>query len=255
MNNYTVYMHISPSNKRYIGITSQTVEKRWNNGHGYRNNKHFTNAINHYGWENFQHIIITRGLTEDEAKWLEIELIREWDSSNRDKGYNISLGGDITSEETRRKISVANKGKTFSEEHRKKLSEAKKEKYCGENNPNYGKGLKGENHPMYGKQHTEEARKKMREKAIGRPSPNKGKFLSEESKKKLSETRNGKNNPRAKNIICITTNMVFSTIKEGAEYYKTDRSAIAKCCKGKLNYSGKYNGTPLAWRYIEIIEL
>ncbi len=39
------------------------------------------------------------------------------------------------SEETRKKISVANKGKTHSEETRRKISEAKK----GENNPNYGK--------------------------------------------------------------------------------------------------------------------
>ena len=26
MNNYTVYMHVSPSGKRYIGITGQSVE-------------------------------------------------------------------------------------------------------------------------------------------------------------------------------------------------------------------------------------
>ena len=35
MNNYTVYMHVSPSGKRYIGITGQDVKKRWGNGIGY----------------------------------------------------------------------------------------------------------------------------------------------------------------------------------------------------------------------------
>ena len=61
-NNYTVYMHISPSNKRYIGITSTKIEERWRNGKGYKHNKHFTNAINKYGWDNFEHIIIAKDL-------------------------------------------------------------------------------------------------------------------------------------------------------------------------------------------------
>ena len=82
MNNYMVYMHISPSNKRYIGITSMNDENiRWQNGNGYKHNKHFYRAIEKYGWDNFQHIIIARNLTKEEACWLEIELIREWDST------------------------------------------------------------------------------------------------------------------------------------------------------------------------------
>ena len=57
------------------------------------------------------------------------------------------------SEEHRRKISEANKGKTFVmlEETKKKISETMKGKHSGENNP------------FYGKKHSEEARKKMRE--------------------------------------------------------------------------------------------
>ena len=42
---YIVYMLISPSNKKYIGITSLEPKNRWRNGNGYKNNKHFTNAI------------------------------------------------------------------------------------------------------------------------------------------------------------------------------------------------------------------
>lgn len=51
------------------------------------------------------------------------------------------------SEETRKKISEARKGKPHphksyprTEEHRKRMSESRKGKYCGENNPRYGKG-------------------------------------------------------------------------------------------------------------------
>ena len=40
--NYKLYVHISPSNKRYYGITCQEkCEYRWQNGKGYTPNKHF----------------------------------------------------------------------------------------------------------------------------------------------------------------------------------------------------------------------
>ena len=131
--NYKVYVHIAPNGKRYYGITKQEVEKRWNNGKGYSNNDHFTNAINYYDWDNFEHIVIARGLTEEEDKWIEVELIREWDTTNREYGYNITKGGDsnpMDNEESRRKLSETmtgennpNYGKTFIEETRKKMSE------------------------------------------------------------------------------------------------------------------------------------
>lgn len=35
-NNYTVYMHIFPNNKVYIGITSRNPKYRWNNGKNYK---------------------------------------------------------------------------------------------------------------------------------------------------------------------------------------------------------------------------
>ena len=131
MKSYTVYMHISPSNKKYIGITCQKPENRWNDGKGYKTQKYFTNAINKYGWENFQHIIIAKGLAEEEACWLEIELIREWDTTNQNNGYNLSLGGNNSSptEETRKKMSENNgkpwEGKLLSSEHKNKISDTR----------------------------------------------------------------------------------------------------------------------------------
>lgn len=47
---YTVYMHISPSGKRYVGITRQRPVARWKNGRGYINNEYFYRAIKKYGW-------------------------------------------------------------------------------------------------------------------------------------------------------------------------------------------------------------
>ena len=106
--NYILYKHTSPSNKVYIGITKQTLKARWNNGHGYKNNEYFTNAIKKYGKDNFKHEILFNNLTLDEAKKLEIKTIAFYDSTNRNKGYNITIGGEpcnkgLTEEQKREK--------------------------------------------------------------------------------------------------------------------------------------------------------
>ena len=245
MCNYTVYMHISPSGKRYIGITCLNPKHRWNKGKGYKNNKYFINAIEKYGWDNFKHIIIAKDLNEEIAKWLEMELIKEWGATDSKKGYNITLGGEGTT------------GWNPSEETRKKMSESLKKRLKDK-----------ENHPMYGKNPrdymTEEAKKehdrKISEANSGENHPNYGKILPDETKKKISETKKGKNtgknHPRAKTIICITTFRIFYTATEGAEYYGCQRTNINMVCKGKRKYTGKLSdGTKLVWRYIEIIEL
>lgn len=92
---YVVYMHTSPNNKRYVGITRQNPpEKRWGyNGSGYCDNEHFSRAISKYSWENIKHEILYTGLTKEEAEQKEIELIAYYDSINPDKGYNMTPGG------------------------------------------------------------------------------------------------------------------------------------------------------------------
>lgn len=237
MNEYTVYLHISPNGKRYYGITMQDVNRRWQNGNGYRNNKHFANAIQKYGWDNFQHIIVARELSEEEAKWLEIELIKEFDTTNRDKGYNISLGGESSN------------GYHHTEETRKKMRENHWD-CSGENNPKYWEG----------KHRSEETKKKMSE---NNARYWKGKQFSDETKKKMSENhwdnrgknhpmygKYGKNHPRAKAVICITTGKIFDTAVEGAECYNCNRCHISSCCKGKRKSAGKLNGIKLVWRYL-----
>ena len=131
MDDFIVYMHINQINgKRYVGIThhSSNPNKRWINGKGYFRNKHFADAINRYGWENFKHIIVAEGLTKQTACDLEQELISKYNTQDRDCGYNITNGGEYFrhSEESKRKMSQNRKGKglhAFSEEHRRKIKE------------------------------------------------------------------------------------------------------------------------------------
>ena len=91
---YSVYMHTSPSGKRYIGITRQNPIKRWKNGKGYSSNTYFTSSIEKYGWGSFHHEILYQVVTLEEAKQLEVKLIAKYRSDDRDFGYNITKGGD-----------------------------------------------------------------------------------------------------------------------------------------------------------------
>lgn len=257
---YKLYVHIAPNGKKYYGITMQKPERRWANGKGYKNNEYFTRAINKYGWDNIEHIVLHEGLDEDEAKELEQYMIQWNCTANPNYGYNISLGGESNnfSEATKKKISEARKGKPLSEETKKRISEANKGKNAGEKHPQYGKF--GNEAPMYGKHHTEETKKRISESLKGEKHPNYGKHFSEEHRQKLREAnvgkQMGKDNAVAKSIICITTNRVFDTLREGAKYYNTDDSSIAKCCRGKRNCCGSLSdGTKLVWKYIDIIEL
>ena len=110
---YCVYKHTTPNNKVYIGITSKNPLERWNNGHGYASNKHFTNAIMKYGWDNIQHEILFEGLTKEEACQKEIELIAFYKSNNCEFGYNRSSGGEWSAIGAY-KVLITHEGKTQS---------------------------------------------------------------------------------------------------------------------------------------------
>lgn len=85
-------MHVVPNGKKYIGITKQDPEKRWEKGRGYKSS-YFSNAIIKYGWDNIEHHILEEGLTKKEACRLEKELITKYRTNQRAYGYNICPGG------------------------------------------------------------------------------------------------------------------------------------------------------------------
>lgn len=115
--NFIVYEHLTPSNKRYFGITSQPLSKRWKNGLGYSKNDHFYRAIQKYGWDNIQHDIIAIDLSKHDACLIEQTMIAYYNTTDEHYGYNKSIGGEAgclgahtpKSAETRHKMSVAQK--------------------------------------------------------------------------------------------------------------------------------------------------
>ena len=254
-NNYSLYVHINKiNNKRYYGITSQKPKDRWRNGKGYKNHKnnkkdtYFYNAIRKYGWDNFKHEVLFEGLTKEEACLLEQCYIVLYDTTNRNKGYNRTTGGESFNhtDDTKKALSDLYKGennpfygKHHTEETRKRISEKIKSERCGENNPMYGKHLNkehkqkiseklsGENHPFYGKK--------------GILSPNYGKTFTEEHKKKISESHKGKNNPSSKSVYVIELDMTFDTITECAKYLNCTNTNISNVLRGKSKTAKGYH--------------
>ena len=109
------------NNKVYVGQTCKTPAHRWNNGKGYQHNSHFWNAINKYGWNNFEHIVFAENLSQEEASHMEKLLISLYNTTNPDYGYNLTVGGEsLTGEDN------PFYGKKHTDEAKQKISEKAK---------------------------------------------------------------------------------------------------------------------------------
>lgn len=230
---YTVYMHLFPNGKRYIGVTTWKPELRWGaNGCNYKN-LYMKNAIKKYGWNNIEHIIIAENLSFEEADKMEIELIEKYNSANKEYGYNISLGGiqnRICSDETKEKIRKANLGKVMSEESKKKISHFQKGQVRNEEAKKHmskaqKKNFANGNNAM----HSLEARAKAAEKLRGRKLPD---YITQ----KASEA---KYHP----VENMQTGIVYPSIKAACEETGLNRSTIIRHCNGTLKNK--------KWRYAD----
>ena len=110
---YCVYCHTNRVNgKKYVGITSRRPEARWGkNGICYKHSSHFYNAIQKFGWDNFEHNVLFEGMSREEAENKEIELIAEWNLGNKKFGYNLLKGGLTLDMNARFKLAKGRKGK------------------------------------------------------------------------------------------------------------------------------------------------
>ncbi|MGN1300900.1 MAG: NUMOD3 domain-containing DNA-binding protein [Clostridia bacterium] len=227
---YTVYIHISPSNKKYVGITSKNPRCRWGlNGCGYNSQQYFWRAIKKYGWDNFQHIIVYENLTKEEAIKAEKQLIAKYKSNLPEYGYNVTEGGEGTSgmkhseatkellrqkaykqfengmpQSTKDKIKEHNVhynlGKVMSQEQKDKISKSNKGRQAWnrgiqmtkEQKLKLSEAHKGQIPWNKGVPGTQEMKNKVSQANKGKPSPLKGTHLSEETKLKLSNINKGK---------------------------------------------------------------
>ena len=254
MNNeykWCVYMHTSPSGKRYIGITSQTPNKRWENGNGYLKKKNNTQydqpaiayaIIKYPDWENqWKHEILFDNLCEKDAKEIEQSLITKYQTTNPEFGYNITGGGDghvgySPNQETRRKISEGvKKSMTPDVIEQKREAALRRPAMSEETKKKISESHSGDKHPLWGKHHSEETKEKMRCARIGKNV--------------------GENHPRARSIYCFELNEIFGSLMDAENKYGFNHANIAACCRGKLKSAGKHpvTGESLHWKYIDEI--
>lgn len=240
---YTIYKHISPDGKTYIGCTGDVPEIRWRKG--YLHNDALSKDIDKYGWDNFKHDIVSSDMNETDAYALEKELIYKYQSTDPDRGYNKSVGGKV------------NYGMIRSDEYKQKMSALKQ----------------GEKHNFYGKHHTEESKRKMSESSRGSNHPMYGKHLKEETKRKLSESHKRENlssetltkmrearlgkklsevtkqkisEANYRKVRCIETGVIYDSVKQAASETGCYSTNISATCHGRQNTTAGYH-----WTYID----
>jgi group I intron endonuclease len=230
--------------KCYIGQTkARRVQSRWAN---HKNRPHglLKLAFEKYGIENFSFEIITE-VSDDDLNEIEISEI-SLRNTVAPRGYNLEKGGrrskivnDITkntmksrmlgtklspetrykiseaaktrppiSEETRRKLSISNKGKTVSEETKLKISEANKGRQISEET------RKKLSDSAKNRVFTEETRQKLRESAKNRHT------ISEETRLKMSEASRGR-------VLSEETRAKMSLAKMGHSVSQETRDKIS----------------------------
>ena len=219
---FTVYAHVFPNGKIYIGITSQPVNRRWRKGLAYASNVRMTRAIAKHGWDNIEHRILFEGLSQDAAEKIEIALIERLNLQNTSRGYNLARGGTHPphSDETRAKIGRKSQGRKHSEDFKKWVSEINS----------------GQNNYMYGRKHTEETKQKISKAKRGKsPKVNEGLF--------------GSSHPSSKAVIALdkSTNepvYKFGSIVEASQTLNVSKSCLQDALHGRQKTSAGY-----VWEY------
>lgn len=224
---YTVYAHISPSGKVYIGQSSE-MSVRWQ-GKGNRylakkkngkyNQPYFANAILKYGWDNFEHKIILDKVSKNEANYAEKYLIKWYKLHNL--SYNITDGGEGTCGIKR----------TMSPEMRKYMSY-------------YMRTFS----PLIGTHRTEKQKQSAREKMLGRK-------MSEKARLKMRNSHLGIPNPcRHKKVYAFdkyTKEYVkeYESLTAAANELGLSVNAVCNAAKGKCPSAGPY-----IWSYTPHID-
>lgn len=240
-------MHISPSKKRYIGITSRDVKIRWNNGYGYIHQPYFYRAIQKYGWKNFEYIIVKENLTQDEAFNMEKELIKKYKSNIKDFGYNCSTGGEYGnsgnkhSNETIIKMRIASQGKVITEEQRLKISKSLKGRKLSKETIEKLRSIKR------GYKLNEETKKKISEKKSGRTWSQAERDALAKHLEKLHEMTLPKlHESRKIKVINVDTYEIFESAKGAGRNVNRNSGNIIRCCKGERKTCGGFH-----WKYYE----
>lgn len=231
-------MLTSPSGKSYIGQTTRSIEKRLAEHPVKSGCVAISNAIQKYGWENFEKDWYE--CPDEDLDFDEELLICELGTLSPG-GYNLKEGGGSSGKhsiETIQKLIQSHIGKTHTEETKQKIS----------------KSLQGEKNHFYGKTHTNESKQKNRESHLGENSPLFGKPRSMYTKMKISKSTQGEKHHSSKRVYQydLNDNLVcsFGSCGEAARSLGKKRGTnITACARGNQNYKTPYG---FKWSYVEL---
>lgn len=163
---------------KYVGQTTQSIKDRFHQHCSRAKHEPKTplhEAINNYGKGSFKISSLQIDVSKEDADLFEQQYIEQF-GCIYPNGYNVRSGekcGGSLHQRTKKIIGEQHKNKVISEKQRAEHSER----------------MNGKGNSMYGKTHSEDAREKMRKKALGRKA-------SEETRKKMSEAQKRRNKVR-----------------------------------------------------------
>ena len=209
MKTYCIYCHTNKiNNKKYIGQTCQSPEKRWKMGRGYVNCPRFYSAIQHYGWENFKHEILETGLTAEEANSREQFYINLFQTQDINKGYNMTCGGNTLTT------------------------------YYKDNKHKYEQSLKRKQYFIEHPEKRIEQKERLKEISVR---------TAQQRSEKMKDNYNNKgglyelNQKRKKKIRCVETCEIFDSMTEASKKYNISTGNISMVINGKRKIAGGYH--------------
>lgn len=235
MRNYYLYVHITPSNKLYIGITTNCIG-RWKNGYGYGSSPHFYNAILKYGWDNIQHIVLLEGLSKEVACECEKYLIAKYQTTNPKYGYNVCAGGEGTNgyhhtEEYKENL----RNRPISKEQRKAISNTVKKRW------KEGRFIHTGDNWRQGAWNKGLTKNDLR---VAKYCRKKGEWkMPDDARKKLSNSKKGLPAHNRKKVLCVETGLIYDSVISAQAI--TGINNISLAARNENRTAGK-----LHWRYI-----
>lgn len=240
---WSVYRHISPSGKSYIGL-AKDVKHRWRGGgNGYKGSNRIWYAIQKYGWDNFIHEIIASGLTRQEACEMESDLIKTHNTMDPEYGYNLTSGGEhfIFSQKSLDRLSRSQMGHPVSDHVRAILSEChNKPVICLETGETFKNSVEASDKLGI-------CRTSVLKAASGKQDTCGGYHFAYLSDYESGQIKRFIPHPSVyRRVRCVTTGEEFDNVSDASRKTGLSRRGLSYACNGVHDTCGK-----MQWEFID----
>ena len=232
---WKVYRFTFPNGKVYIGCTGQDLSVRCR-PKNYNKGMQVHQAFTQFPKDSWELDVLSVWDSAEAGYAAEIAAIVEHDSTNPDKGYNLTKGGrgslgTTHSEEWKRRNSNLMRGRNLSPETRAHLSDINRGKRMPQ--------LTRENNGFYGKRHTTETLAVISAKS-------RAKVFTDEIRRHMSDGKRGR--PRFRAVICVEQGKRYPTLKAAAKSVGLNYSCISEAARVPHHTAGGYH-----WRFDEAV--